>query len=211
MGLPVKSKNTMNVLGIKFDSGLKWHDHVEMTIKGANSSLYGLKMIRKYFTASEMKGLVTAIFMSKLYYGAEVWHIPGLARILHKKLKYASANALRLYAPGVTALSTHTEIHRLAERALPEKMCLYRHAVVMYKLFNSIICEDEFLHLNFQLYDNERSEKIVFVKNQNYEAGKNILLNRFSELNNMIYKNWLNLSLETFKIKCKTIFLGNVF
>ena len=89
-------------------------------------------------------------------------------------------------------------------------MCLYRHAVVMYKLFNSIICEDEFLHLNFQLYDNERSEKIVFVKNQNYEAGKNILLNRFSELNNMIYKNWLNLSLETFKIKCKTIFLGNV-
>ena len=65
------------------------------------------------------------------------------------------------------------------------------------------------MHLNFQLYDNERSQKLVFLKEQKYEAGKNILLNRFTELNNMIDKNWLNYSLETFKIKCKSIFLRN--
>ena len=94
-------------------------------------------------------------------------------------------------------------------RALPEKMCLYRHAVLLYKLFNNIICENEFVLLNFQLYDNERAQKLVFLKDQKYEAGKNILLNRFTELNNMIDKDWLNLSLETFKIKCKTIFLRN--
>ena len=79
----------------------------------------------------------------------------------------------------------------------------------MYKLFNIIICENEFLHLNFQLYDNERGQKLVFMKNQRYEAGKNILLNRFTELNNLIDKSWLDLSLETFKVKCKAIFLGN--
>ena len=100
------------------------------------------------------------IFMTKLDYGAEIWHHPGLARILHKKLKFASANALRLCAPGITAYSTHMEIHQLAERALPEKMCLYRHAVIMHKLFNRIICENEFLHLNFQLYDNERGQNL---------------------------------------------------
>ena len=69
--------------------------------------------------------------------------------------------------------------------------------------------ENEFVLLNFQLYDNERAQKLVFLKDQKYEAGKNILLNRFTELNNMIDKDWLNLSLETFKIKCKTIFLRN--
>ena len=88
-------------------------------------------------------------------------------------------------------------------------MCIYRHAVLLYKLFNNIICENEFVLLNFQLYDNERAQKLVFLKDQKYEAGKNILLNRFTELNNMIDKDWLNLSLETFKIKCKTIFLRN--
>ena len=41
-----------------------------------------------------------------------------------------------------------------------------------------------------------------------YEAGKNILLNRFAELNNKIDKSWLNLSLETYKVKCKSLFLG---
>ena len=197
----------MNVLGMKFDSKLKWNEQVEMAIKSANTSLHGLRMIRKYFTNTEMRSMVTAIFMSRLYYGAEVWHIPGLTRILHKKIKLASASALRLCAPGVTAFSTHTEIHQLAERALPEKMCLYRHAILLYKIFNCIICENEFVNLNFQLYDNERSQKLVFLEDRKYEAGKNILLNRFTELNNMIDKNWLNLSLETFKIKCKSIFL----
>ena len=65
----------MGVLGMKFDSKLKWNEQVEMAIKGANTSLHGLRMIRKYFTDYEMKSMVTAIFMSRLYYGAEVWHI----------------------------------------------------------------------------------------------------------------------------------------
>ena len=199
----------MNVLGMKFDSKMKWNEQVEMTIKSANTSLYGLRMIRKYFTNPKMKSMVTAIFMSRLYYGSEVWHIPGLTRILQKKIKLASANALKLCAPGITQFSTHTEIHQLAGRALPEKMCIYRHAIVMYKLFNSIICENEFVHLNFQLYDNERGQNLVFLKEQTYDVGKNILLNRFTELNNLIDKDWLNLSLGTFKIKCKEIFLND--
>ena len=148
------------------------------------------------------------IFYSKLYYGAEVWHFQGLSRTLHKKLKYASANALKLCVPGVTVFNTHTEIHQMAERALPEKMCLYRHAIVMYKLFRNVICENEFVNLNFQLYDNERATKMTFIKHQRYDVGKNILLNRFTDLNNMIDKTWLTLSLETFKVKCKSLFLG---
>ena len=55
----------------------------------------GIRMIRKYFTPAETRNLITAIFYSKLYYGAEVWHFKGLSRTLHKKLKYASANALK--------------------------------------------------------------------------------------------------------------------
>ena len=153
--------------------------------------------------------MVTAIFYSKLYYGSEVWHFPGLARTIHKKLKYASANALKTCTPGITNLSTHTEIHRMAERALPENMCLYRHAVTMFKLFNNLIRENEFIEMNFQLYDNERCSKITVTKNQRYDVGKNILLNRFCILNNKIDKEWLNLSLNTYKIKCKELFLQN--
>ena len=62
--------------------------------------------------------------------------------------------------------------------------------------------------MNFQLYENERCTKLKFIKNQRFEVGKNILLNRFYDLNNLIDKKWLELSLETYKIKCKALFLG---
>ena len=58
-------------------------------------------------------------------------------------------------------------------------------------------------------YDNERCRKIAFTKNQRYDVGKNILLDRFCDLNNKIDKEWLNQSLNTFKIKCKALFLQN--
>ena len=97
----------------------------------------------------------------------------------------------------------------MAGRALPEQMCLYRHAVTMYKLFNNMICENEFIQLNFQLYANERTRKLTFTKMQRYDVGKNILLNRFHDLNNKIDKDWLNVSLETYKTRCKLLFLEN--
>ena len=122
-----------------------------MAVKGANASLFGIRMIKKFFTPDETRNLITAVFFSKLYYGAEVWHFNGLHSSLHKKLKYASANALKVCKPGVTAYSTHSEIHRMANRATPKQMCQFRHAVLMYKLFNNVMCEDEFLQLILQM------------------------------------------------------------
>ena len=66
MGLTIKTGNIMNVLGMRFDSRLKWKEHVDMAIKGANASLYGIRMIKKYFTPDETRNMITAIFYSKL-------------------------------------------------------------------------------------------------------------------------------------------------
>ena len=41
------------------------------------------------------------------------------------------------------------------------------------------------------------------------DVGKNILLNRMNILNNKIEKNWINMSLNTYKVKCKEKFLKN--
>ena len=208
MGTTVKTGNTINVLEMKFDSKLNWNEHVNQAVKGANVCLFGIKMMRKYFSPAETRNMITEVFFSKLYYGAEVWHFSGLSRGIHKKLKFACANALKLCTPGVTAFSTHSEINKMAERAMPAKMSQYRHANILFKLFRNIICENEFVHLNFQLYENERYTTLKFIKNQNYDIGKNILLNRFCDLNDLIDKMWMNLSLETYKIKCKALFLG---
>ena len=166
-----------------------------------------IRIIAKYFTKDEIKTLLTSLYYSKLYYGSEVWHLPGRTETQNKKLKFASANAIRSCNKSLTIYNTHTQIHKSASRAMPDQMIIYKHALVMHKLINSCQPEQEFLNLNFQLNQNPRIQHANFFNRSNYESGKNILLNRLSHLNNKIPKDWLELSLDTFKVKCKTLFL----
>ena len=137
-----------------------------------------------------------------------IWHIPGLSLALNKSIKFASANARRTCLPGMSIMNTHTEIHNMAQRALPANVCMCKYAIMFYKLIQNIICEDEFLYLNFQLLDNERVTKFKFVKQQSFDVGKNILLNRmYDTIDNKIDKKWLQLGLDSYKIECKDLFL----
>ena len=160
------------------------------------------------FSTEEIRNLLTALYFSKLYYGAEVWHLPGLALKLKKSIKLASANACKNCIPRENShLLTHTEIHNRAKRALPDDMCTYRHAIMLHKLMRSELCDNEMMWLNFQIVDNARSKTWSFTMRQNFDVGKNILINRMHILNGKVDKNWLNLSIDTYKIKCKEKFL----
>ena len=66
---------------------------------------------------------------------------------------------------------------------------------------------NEFLDLFFNQNFNARAELVNFVDKSNYRVGKNIVTNRFTILNNKIPFTWLNLDLNPFKIKMKTMFL----
>ena len=86
---------------------------------------------------------------------------------------------------------------------------MYKHALMLHKLLRNDLCDDEMMNLNFQLADNERATKLSFIRIQKYDVGKNILLNRLQVLNGKIEKNWINLSLDSYKMKCKELFLMN--
>ena len=44
----------------------------------------------------------------------------------------------------------------------------------------------------------------------NYKVGRNLLCNRFKQLNNKIDYSWFNESLDTFKVKCKKLLLQTI-
>ena len=66
--------------------------------------------------------LVTSLYFSKLYYGFEIWHLPEQTATQNKQLKFASANALRICDNDITMFTTHTEIHKMTGRALPNQI-----------------------------------------------------------------------------------------
>ena len=64
-------------MGLIFDSNLTWDLQYNKAVKEANQNLYAIKIISKYFTKEENMTLLTSLFYSKLFYGSEIWHLPG--------------------------------------------------------------------------------------------------------------------------------------
>ena len=121
-----------------FDSNLSWEQQYVHAIKEANHNLYAIKIISKYFSNEEKKTLLTSLFFSKLYYGSEVWHLPERTNAQNKMIKSASANALKTITNEITIFHTHTQIHNMTKRALPDQMLKYKHALMLYKTIQTL-------------------------------------------------------------------------
>ena len=197
----------MNVLGVTFDSKLQWGDHISSTVKKANTALHAIRLIKHYFTPTELRSLITSNFYSILFYNAEIWLLPKLNKILKSTLLSASANALKICTPYYDYTMSYDLLHTINERATPNKFMLYKHAIELHKLFNLQQPPLDWVALNFDQSTSRRQRFFNITPSGNYKIGNNILSNRLSVLNNKIELDWLNQSLQSFKITCKKIFL----
>ena len=66
-GARIMSKKSMNVLGVVFDSKLNCSTHVAQTIVKANKALIALRLIKRFFSISEMRTLFDANIYSILW------------------------------------------------------------------------------------------------------------------------------------------------
>ena len=98
-------------------------------------------------------------------------------------------------------------IHRLAKRGTPTQMSHYKHALQLFKLHNSTTMTEDWVSLNFQQNFNGGNDNVQIFNSSNYKVGENLLVNRFKTLSNKIPLSWLNESINSFKIKCKNLFL----
>ena len=157
--------------------------------------------------SQELKNLLTSNYYSVLYYNSEIWHIPSLSPNLKQKLLSASASALKSISKIFTSDISFERLHTINQRGTPEQMLKYKLSLQIYKLYNSEKMTEDWIDLNNQQNFNARVNKLLVSNNSNYKIGKNLLVNRFTTLNNQIELNWLNLSFDSYKIKCKTLYL----
>ena len=98
-------------------------------------------------------------------------------------------------------------LHTLNKRATPKQFMTYRHAILLHKVYNDETTNQNRLDLFFNQQFNNRWETVKFIDTKNYKIGNNILSNRFIILNGKIKYDWLNLPFNSFKLKCKELFL----
>ena len=102
---------------------------------------------------------------------------------------------------------SNVDLHKLHKRALPNNFCTYRHCLLLFKLINNKITKRDWLNLNFQMLNTSRQIHFEIRNCSVYKVGNNILSNRLTCLNRKIPLDFLNLPFETYKIKCKNLFL----
>ena len=156
----IRSKLTINVLGVLFDSKLNWSAQVAQTIMKAKKTLHAIKLIRRYFKKDELKQLLTSNFYSVLHYNCEIWLTPMMDPRLKKQLLAASAMALKLCESQFDNMISYDKLHELQGRATPMKMMRYRLAVQLYKVYNAILMNDDWIDLNFQQNFNDRNKLV---------------------------------------------------
>ena len=182
------------MLGVSFDSKLQWIEQVSKAVRRANSALHTIRLIRKYFTTRELLQLLTANFFSVLYYNSEIWHINSLSPNLKQVLLSTSAKALILCQKQVDRSISFVDFHRIHNRATPDQMLKYKHALMLHSLYNNNKPRMEWLMLNFQQILTSRQNNFEFLRTNQYRVGLNILINRLSTLNRLIPLEWVNLS-----------------
>ena len=203
----LKSKDQINVLGIIFDSKLQWHLQINNAISKSRKALHAISLIKKYFSQNELLAMITSNYLSILYYNADVWLLPTLKPQLKQKLLSASAAPLKLCTRMYDRSMSFNTLHTLNKRATPNQFTTYRHAILLHKVYNDETTNQNRLDLFFNQQFNDRWETVKFFDTKNYKIGNNILSNRFIILNGKIKYDWLNLPFNSFKLKCKELFL----
>ena len=104
----------------------------------------------------------------------------------------ASANALKLcnvfYDPSVS----YIDLHKLYDRALPDQFCIYRHWLLLHKVFNNSIPKRDWLDLNFQIVNTSQQVFFEVQNHSGYKVGNNVLPNHFLCLNKKVPLEILN-------------------
>ena len=118
-----------------------------------------------------------------------------------------SAKALKVCMYYPDPMISYERIHAINKRATPNDMRNYNLGIQLFKLYNSKEHSLEWLHFNHNQILTSRQTHFKIMRSNHLKVGLNALANCLNNINGKIKLTWLNLSYESFKIKCKKIFI----
>ena len=98
-------------------------------------------------------------------------------------------------------------LHEMAGRATPDQFQKYKLALQLYRTFNLQVPTQDWVNVNINFRNTSRQIHFHTHKSNRLKIGMNMLSNRFFYLNGKIELDWFNLSFNSFKVKCKKLFL----
>ena len=141
--------------------------------------------------------------------GETTWLSQGLNARHKQQILAASSNALKILGNVSGLRTSFVQLHINEKRALPVDFAKYRLSIQLFKIYNGQGLSVDWQDMNVQQNFNARNDMFHINDFSNIKIGKNVMCNRLTILNRLIKLDWLNLSLNAFKLKAKNIFLMN--
>ena len=105
-------------------------------------------------------------------------------------------------------MESYVNVYKSCDRAVPNQLLEYKHAIVLYNVYNNQIPKDDWVDLNFNQILTSRQTTFKTLKSNNFKVGNNKLISRLATLNGKITLSDLNLTLNNFKCKYKKLLLS---
>ena len=109
--------------------------------------------------------------------------MPTLRTDLKQHLLSAWALALKLSKTNPDPLESFVNIHKSSKRAQPEQLLVYKHAILLHKIYNEKIPSMDWVELTFSQTITSRETFFNTIKTNRNKVGNNILSARLSVLN----------------------------
>ena len=151
--------------------------------------------------------LIIANCYSILFYNADIWLIPSLTRQTKTMLMSASASPLKVCYRMYDRTISFERLHKLMKRPTPKVLMEQKHALILHKIYNSELPNRNWIDLFFNQNFNNRNPNANFIDTSRFKQGKNLLINRFTCINNKTPYETLNLKYGAFKKWCKNTFV----
>ena len=120
-----------------------------------------------------MVKLSTALFYSRLYYGAKVW----LSSALSVTLKKASSKMLKICQKDWQGQFSFKTLHKISGKATPEMWLNYSAAFGMYNVITTCVPEETFVNLTENFLNSKRNQRLQFTRSNRLKIGFNCLSN----------------------------------
>jgi len=210
-GREIKTRSSMNILGVIFDCNLNWQKHINTAIIKSRKTLQAIRFLSRFLPFQKLIQVCTSYFYQKLYYGAAVWLTPFLKKTFKHKLLQASASALRICCKDYKKLLSFKNLHIICNRALPDQWSQYATALHLYKIFMNKSPSFIYDKLLNKIVSHDRTDTLYIRPTNTNKIGANCLSNRIMALLKLIKKNEWQLSLDLFKVTMKKRFLNPMY
>jgi len=203
----IKASNNIKILGVIFDRKLQWNEQINATTSKCQKFAYGLKILQKYFTETELLNVVTSIGFSKLYYGGPVWLSRSLHNVNMRKLLRASALMIKACSRSSDLnLISFEDMHIMSGKPNPKMMSDYIQATTLKSIYQNCVPELVWLKLQENVRYNERTNKMTFGTNGTVPGAALNFGNRIQHVSQKLPTGWETMTKISFKNSAKTLF-----